>query len=182
MRRTIRDVTSPADPVTPPRRIDVSGQTSGYYAYVNFTTSGGSFVVAVNGTDFMQLYSTTFDWTAVNGLATYQLNFDAQTVNFPSAGTVTGGTSGAVATIVKNVDNGATGSLVQSITGTFVRTTKSSPARAAVRQRPISRQASSRSPARHRRCDHIASLACLALSQPSVVHPRRNDEGKLSSG
>ena len=116
---SIRDVTSPADPVTPPAA-DVSGQTSGYYSYVNFTTSGDSFVVAVNGTDFLQLYSTTFSWSAVNGLATYKLSFDAQTVNFPSSGTVTGGTSLATATIVKNVDNGATGYLlVQSITGTF---------------------------------------------------------------
>jgi len=116
---SIRDVTSPADPATPPAA-DVSGQTSGYYAYVNFTTSGDSFVVAVNGTDFLQLYSQTFGWSAVNGLATYRLNFDAQTVNFPSSGTVTGGTSGATATIVKNVDAGATGSLlIQSITGTF---------------------------------------------------------------
>ncbi|TIN05071.1 MAG: hypothetical protein E5Y51_32565, partial [Mesorhizobium sp.] len=90
--------------VTPPAA-SITGQTSGYYSYVNFTTSGGSFVVAVNGTDFLQLYSTTFDWTAVNSLATYRLNFDAQTVNFTSGGTVTGGTSGAVATIVKNVDN-----------------------------------------------------------------------------
>lgn len=117
---TVRDVTAPADAVTPPAA-SITGQTSGYYSYVNFTTSGGSFVVAVNGTDFLQLYSTTFDWTAVNSLATYRLNFDAQTVNFTSGGTVTGGTSGAVATIVKNVDNGSTGSLmIQSITGTFV--------------------------------------------------------------
>lgn len=117
---TIRDVTSPASPTVAPAA-SVSAQTSGYYSYVNFTTSGDSYVVAVNGTDFLQLYSTTFDWSAVNGLATWRLNFDAQTVNFPSAGTVTGGTSGATATIVKNVDNGATGSLlVQSIAGTFV--------------------------------------------------------------
>jgi hypothetical protein len=119
-RTTIRDVTAPPDANTPPAP-SVSGQTSGYYSYVNFTTSGGSFVVAVNGTDFLQLYSTTFDWTAVNGLPTYRLNFDAQTVNFITGQVVTGGTSGATATVVKNVDNGSTGSLmIQSITGTFV--------------------------------------------------------------
>ncbi|RVA99078.1 hypothetical protein EN918_39960, partial [Mesorhizobium sp. M7A.F.Ca.CA.004.05.1.1] len=90
------------------------------YSYVNFTTSGGSFVVAVNGTDFLQLYSTTFDWSAVNGLATYRLNFDTQTVNYVTGQTITGGTSGATATVVKSIDNGTTGSLyIQSITGTF---------------------------------------------------------------
>lgn len=116
---TIRDVTSPASPTVPPAAA-VSGQTSGYYSYVNFTTSGGSFVIAVNGTDFLQLYSTTFDWSAVNGLATYRLNFDTQTVNYATGQTITGGTSGATATVVKSIDNGATGSLyIQSITGTF---------------------------------------------------------------
>ncbi|CAN7598131.1 hypothetical protein LJR234_004619 [Mesorhizobium amorphae] len=116
---TIREVTSPADPDTPPTPA-VTGQISGYWSYVNFTTSGGSFVVAVNGTDPLQLYSTTFDWSAVNGLATYRLNFDTETVNFVSGQTVTGGTSGATATVVKVVDNGATGSLhIQSITGTY---------------------------------------------------------------
>ncbi|WP_292211453.1 hypothetical protein [Mesorhizobium sp.] len=77
-------------------------------------------MVAVNGTDFLQLYSTTFDWSAVNGLATYRLNFDTQTVNYVTGQTITGGTSGATATVVKSIDNGTTGSLyIQSITGTF---------------------------------------------------------------
>jgi hypothetical protein len=116
---TIRDVTSPANPNTPPPA-SVAGQTSGYYSYVNFTTSGDSFVVAVNGTDFLQLYSRTFDWSAVNGLPTYQLKFDAQTVDFVSGQTITGATSGATATVVKSIDNGMTGALyIQSITGTF---------------------------------------------------------------
>ncbi|RWB05463.1 MAG: hypothetical protein EOQ39_22435 [Mesorhizobium sp.] len=116
---TIRDVTAPASPTVPPAA-SVSGQTSGYYSYVNFTTSGGSFVVAVNGTDFLQLYSSTFDWSAVNGLPTYRLNFDTQTINYVTGQTITGGTSGATATVVKSIDNGATGSLyIQSITGTF---------------------------------------------------------------
>lgn len=62
----IYDVTTPADPDTPPSPA-VSGQTSGYYSYVNFTTSGGSFVTAVNGTDEMQLYDGgTSTWMAVN--------------------------------------------------------------------------------------------------------------------
>jgi hypothetical protein len=66
---TIREITSPADPTTPPAAA-VSGQTSGYYSYVNFTTSGDSYVIAVNGTDPLRLYTaSTGLWTAITAVS-----------------------------------------------------------------------------------------------------------------
>lgn len=66
---TIREVTSPADPNTPPAAA-VSGQTSGYYSYVNFTTSGDSYVIAVNGTDSLRLYTaSTTSWAAITAVS-----------------------------------------------------------------------------------------------------------------
>lgn len=56
----IYDVTS-GDPVG----ADVSGQTSNYYSFVNFATSGAYFMPVVNGTDDMQLYDGT-SWMAIN--------------------------------------------------------------------------------------------------------------------
>jgi hypothetical protein len=49
------------------------------------------------------------------------LDFDAQTANFTNGLVITGGTSGATATIISQTDVGATGTLVlDNITGTFV--------------------------------------------------------------
>lgn len=60
----IFNLTSVADPDVPPSP-DVSGQTSNYYSYVNFATTGGYFMPCVNGTDDMQLFDGT-SWTAIN--------------------------------------------------------------------------------------------------------------------
>lgn len=66
----IFDVTAPVDPDTPPVA-DVTGQTAGYYSYVNFTTSGSSYVVAVNGADDLQLYDATGgSWMPINSGST----------------------------------------------------------------------------------------------------------------
>jgi hypothetical protein len=81
----------------------------------NFTTSdpfsgvtyGGYFFVC-NGGDKIGRISRT-------------LNFDGQTSNFTVGAVVTGGTSGATAIILENLDAGATGTLTLSnIVGTFV--------------------------------------------------------------
>ena len=49
------------------------------------------------------------------------LNYDGQTVNFTAGNTLTGGTSGATATIVSDVDAGATGTLtIKDVTGIFI--------------------------------------------------------------
>lgn len=78
----IFDVTSVADPTVPPAAA-VTGQTSGYYSFVDFTTSGGSFLTAVNGTDSLLLYDPVNGWRAITdvstpsitGLATSALSF-----------------------------------------------------------------------------------------------------------
>lgn len=44
----------------------VTGQSGGYYSYVNFATSGGYFLIAVNGADPMQQYDGT-DWAQITG-------------------------------------------------------------------------------------------------------------------
>lgn len=61
----IYDVTVPADPAVPVSPV-VSGQTSGYYSAISFTTSGGQFLYALNGTDEAQLFNGT-SWMAING-------------------------------------------------------------------------------------------------------------------
>lgn len=63
----IFDITSVADPEVPPTP-DVTGQTSNYYSSVNFATSGGYFMYAVNGTDNAELYDGT-NWTAITGVS-----------------------------------------------------------------------------------------------------------------
>lgn len=61
---SIFDITSVADPAVAPAA-DVTGQTSGYYTAVPFTTSGGSFLTVVNGDDEAQLYDGS-TWQAIN--------------------------------------------------------------------------------------------------------------------
>ncbi|MGE0147463.1 MAG: hypothetical protein AB7R87_08765 [Parvibaculaceae bacterium] len=51
----VYDVTAPADPAVAPAPL-VSAQTSGVYASTMFSTSGGDFLVAVNGTDAHLVY------------------------------------------------------------------------------------------------------------------------------
>ncbi len=47
----------------------VSGLTNGIWEYTNITTSGGSYLYAVNGVDKPQLYNGT-TWTAIDGAST----------------------------------------------------------------------------------------------------------------
>lgn len=65
----IFDVTAVESPTSPPDP-DVSGQASGYYSFVNFTTSGGQFMTVVNGTDDLLLYEPIGGWKAINGTST----------------------------------------------------------------------------------------------------------------
>lgn len=58
------DITAPADPDIPPSPA-ISGQTSGYYCAVPFTTAGGQFLYILNGTDDPQLFNGT-TWAAIN--------------------------------------------------------------------------------------------------------------------
>lgn len=62
---SVYPITSVADPAIPPAA-SFSGQTSDYYSSLNFATTGGNFLYAVNGTDLARLYNGT-TWTAING-------------------------------------------------------------------------------------------------------------------
>lgn len=65
---SIYNVTSVADPDVPPSA-DVTGLTANYFASVNFTTSGGPYLVAVNGADDLQLYDGS-TWLSIDGGST----------------------------------------------------------------------------------------------------------------
>jgi len=97
----------------------ISGLTGGDWIDEQFATTGGNFLVIVNGSDPMQIYDGT-DWYAITDEPVNRLNYDAETVTFVVGGTLTGGTSGATAVITRVVDNGTTGHLLLgTITGTF---------------------------------------------------------------
>lgn len=59
----IYDVTSPADPTAEITPV-ISGQTSGEWANTTFSTTGGKYLIAVNGSDPMQRYNGS-GWTTV---------------------------------------------------------------------------------------------------------------------
>lgn len=95
----------------------IEGMTGGNWIDEQFATTGGNFLVIVNGTDPMHIFDGTM-WYDITDDPVNRLNFDAQTVNFTVGQTLTGGTSGATAPIVDMVDNGATGFLILgTITG-----------------------------------------------------------------
>lgn len=63
----IFDITTVADPDVVPTPV-VTGQTSNYYAWVNYAVTGGNYLYAVNGTDEAQLYDGTV-WQAVTAVS-----------------------------------------------------------------------------------------------------------------
>ena len=94
----IYDVTSPVDAsvVETPQ---VSGLTEGYFSAHQFGTSGGQFLIAVNGVDYLQFFDAV-DWNPIAGEALNDLGYDALTADFAVGETLTGGTSGATAEIL----------------------------------------------------------------------------------
>jgi hypothetical protein len=99
---------------------EVESLTSGDWVAVQQSTSGGVFSVWVNGSD----YALYYDGSDINPIAAEAINdldFDAETAAFTVGQTVTGGTSGATATIYAVTKSSATaGKLkVGAITGTF---------------------------------------------------------------
>ena len=86
---------------------DVEGLGSGDWSAVQIGTSAGQFLVAVNGTDYALSWSgSTFN--PITTVAINNLPFDAETLAFSVGETVTGGTSGASATILAIVKTSAT--------------------------------------------------------------------------
>lgn len=112
----IYDITSPADPEVAETPI-TTGLSSGDWSSLQFTTTGGvAYTLLVNGTDEMQAFDGT-NMVPLTDEAVYAMDYDAETGTFTAGLTVSGGTSGASAEIVKVVDNGTTGTLwIRNIT------------------------------------------------------------------
>lgn len=97
----------------------VTDLQGGDWSSVQFATSGGVFLDLVNGADKKLIYDGT-DFFPVGTSDLVSLDYDAETAAFTKGATLTGGTSGATATIIKVIDNGTTGTLwLDSVTGTF---------------------------------------------------------------
>jgi len=95
------------------------GTTGGQWSVVQFATAGGIFLVGVNGEDFGFTYDGTSFYPTLEG-GIWSLGYDGGTGAFTENDTVTGGTSGATATIVKVVGDDTSGALyLTDIVGTF---------------------------------------------------------------
>ncbi len=97
----------------------VDGQSGGAWVTTQFATTGGVFLVAVNGNDPMQIYDGEY-WFPIDQDDVYQIMYDAQTSPFQVGDTVTGGTSGATGYILHIESSGTAGILyITDVTGTF---------------------------------------------------------------
>lgn len=94
----IYNATSPADAAVAGLP-SVKGFSAGDWSAQQIATGGGEFLIAVNGTDWMQRYDGT-EWNPVNTAAINEVGYDALTGEFTVGETVTGGTSGATAEIL----------------------------------------------------------------------------------
>lgn len=99
---------------------DVGGLTSGDWSAVQVATAGGSFLVMANGADSVQYY-TGATFHPINAASVNTLNYTTRTGALTAGITVTGGTSGATATILSFVQTSATAGALRlgTITGTF---------------------------------------------------------------
>ena len=99
---------------------DVEGLTSGDWSAHQMTTPAGQFLVVVNGADAMHYWNGTA-WNPIVAATVNNLGFDALTTDFAVGETVTGGTSGATASIVSITKSSATAGTLKlgAITGTF---------------------------------------------------------------
>lgn len=88
----------------------LTGVTDGDWSVVQFATAGGEFLVGVNGVDDGFLYDGADFYPLVAG-GIEGLDFDAETAAFTVGETLTGGTSGATAEIVKVISDGSAGTL-----------------------------------------------------------------------
>jgi hypothetical protein len=99
----------------------ISNFTGGDWVVVQFATTGGVYLIGVNGEDDGFIFDGDFFWANISG-GVSRLNYDAETVAFVDGESITGGTSGATATIYRVTDEGAGVGylLIYDITGTFV--------------------------------------------------------------
>lgn len=85
----------------------IEGMTGGYWIDEQFGTTGGNFLVIVNGSDPMHIFDGT-TWYPITGQPINRINYDAATVPFTVGQTLTGGTSGASAPITRVVQTTST--------------------------------------------------------------------------
>lgn len=94
----IYDISNITDPDVSPDPV-VSGTGSGRWSYVQFATTGGVFLIAVNGEDTGVIYNGEV-WVEAGSEAIDQLDVTNITGSFSAGDTITGQTSGATATVV----------------------------------------------------------------------------------
>jgi len=95
----------------------VTGQTGGEWIVTQFATTGGVYLVGVNGEDLLELFDGA-TWYPINDEEINSLDFDAETGAFTVGETLTGGTSGATATIIRVTSaEGAGTLLIGDVTG-----------------------------------------------------------------
>lgn len=97
------------------------GYTNGKWSVVQFATTGGIYIVGVNGEDIGFIYDGERIYPLVDG-GTTQVNYDGLTEDFVRGEVVMGGTSGATGTLWRQAAaTETTGQLyLTDVTGTFV--------------------------------------------------------------
>lgn len=99
---------------------DLAGLGSGDWSYTQISTGGGQYMVAVNGVDWAHYWNGS-GWYPITDANVSDLPYDTLSAAYTINTTVTGGTSGATATVRAITQTSATaGTLrVGPITGTF---------------------------------------------------------------
>jgi len=105
------EISSPADPEVSPVA-SLEGLSSGDWSGTNFRTSGGSFLIAVNGVN-SAIYFDGADIFPIVGAAVNEVAYDGLTDAFTVGQMVTGGTSGASATILSISPTSATAGVLR---------------------------------------------------------------------
>lgn len=98
----------------------IEGLSGGDWVTTQFATTGGTYLIAVNGQDPMQLFDGD-EWFPIDEDDVYMLTYDALTADFEPSQTITGGTSGATAFVLHvEPSSGTTGFLyITDVVGTF---------------------------------------------------------------
>lgn len=95
----------------PPQMI--GGMSGGYWIDTQFATTGGVYLVIVNGTDPQYIFDGN-QWYPIDSYGIYTLQFDNEISSFLAGETVTGAISGATGNIVHVDSSGSSGTLYLS--------------------------------------------------------------------
>lgn len=114
----IYDISTVTDPDVSPSAV-VTGTSQGRWSSVQFATTGGVFLVGVNGDDTARIYNGEV-WIEAGADAIDQLNLTVISDAFEVGDTVTGGTSSATGKVVAHYTTGGTGYLLlEDVSGFF---------------------------------------------------------------